>query len=913
MAFDKVLYADLGGNQLSESLRGGQYSLPPLIEGDDFSLALRFREKRDGAWSEVQRTVSGMRFSLSKVDARATSGTWTLQFGDAGDAFDAGTNGTAVLAYDVSAAALLAALKAVTDLATAYPDFATEGTCEYVDGSWIIRGLDEDAELTGKNNRLLPFSDIYVYPYEGPDGTWIHEIRHIQTPVAWANTFERETSPDPYFEEVEAGGAAEDIEWPERQKLIIPGGFRGILGVRREDNGLETGPIGFVGDAAQDSRILADALNGKLLTDAELLEGTEQFTVIAGADGALISFEGPSLIGVDQDLLVAYVVSAPPGDVTVHMSLNRPELWAALRATPGATPANEAKFQLQIEAVLKDVHNPALSRTRTLYRGEATVKRDIARDGQATGAVLDWLHQHREDHKPVSPDNIITGTHSASDAFGDGVATVFPIDHGLNSVNLTACKVYTNALPATPLLEGTDFSWKITNAGRVTITLLGDYAATPPAADGLYYVIEAAGPMATYNAHTHAFDDIDGLSAAFAAVNARLARLETYVPAASIAATVAKEDPISSLFVPFFSAMTSRGVTRSPILSGAAPPLRLFNPADHGFGYGRLLPAVHDASVEALPSPLPAAGAAYVGKVYQAAAADATFPNGGIREDDFAACDGSKWYRVVRNGLVTDGTFTAEAASAALTVSHRKLRNGDRVQLSTTGTLPANFSASTDYFVVDQDGEAIGLAAAAGGSAIAAGDAGTGTHTVAKQLESSFYPALAEQILFDIPIDGNELTVNDELAVKVGFEAAVFASERRPRDRQTEARYTFVVEYVRKIAASTPGTPGKNLYSEDFEEVALEADLILTDQPRPHRYDLTIARSASGLTATRTIERATSTAPAPSQVAINLRGRLIRFDTRDSVPDPRGLVVVRGLDIGRDGAPDAKVGGWSIS
>lgn len=54
-----------------------------------------------------------------------------------------------------------------------------------------------------------------------------------------------------------------------------------------------------------------------------------------------------------------------------------------------------------------------------------------------------------------------------------------------------------------------------------------------------------------------------------------------------------------------------------------------------------------------------------------------------------------------------------------------------KVQLTTTGTLPAGLSTSTDYYIINASSSTVSFAAAAGGSAINITDTGTGVHTVA--------------------------------------------------------------------------------------------------------------------------------------------------------------------------------------
>jgi len=76
-------------------------------------------------------------------------------------------------------------------------------------------------------------------------------------------------------------------------------------------------------------------------------------------------------------------------------------------------------------------------------------------------------------------------------------------------------------------------------------------------------------------------------------------------------------------------------------------------------------------------------------------------------------------------------TFTADAWADTISVgTDDGYANEDRVYLTTTGTLPAGLSASTEYHVVTVAASTLQLSATNGGTAIDITDAGTGTHTI---------------------------------------------------------------------------------------------------------------------------------------------------------------------------------------
>ena len=54
------------------------------------------------------------------------------------------------------------------------------------------------------------------------------------------------------------------------------------------------------------------------------------------------------------------------------------------------------------------------------------------------------------------------------------------------------------------------------------------------------------------------------------------------------------------------------------------------------------------------------------------------------------------------------------------------------------------------------------------------------------------------------------------------------------------------------------------------------------------------------------------TVSAPSTANFAIRARLARFDTEDAPSDAKGLIAVRGLSVGLDGAEDETLGRLTI-
>jgi len=80
---------------------------------------------------------------------------------------------------------------------------------------------------------------------------------------------------------------------------------------------------------------------------------------------------------------------------------------------------------------------------------------------------------------------------------------------------------------------------------------------------------------------------------------------------------------------------------------------------------------------------------------------------------------------------VTVGTVTADDTTEVLTSVGHCLRVGDKVQFTTTTTLPAGLALATNYFVRSTpDADTFTVSASVGGALLDITDTGTGTHSI---------------------------------------------------------------------------------------------------------------------------------------------------------------------------------------
>lgn len=110
-------------------------------------------------------------------------------------------------------------------------------------------------------------------------------------------------------------------------------------------------------------------------------------------------------------------------------------------------------------------------------------------------------------------------------------------------------------------------------------------------------------------------------------------------------------------------------------------------------------------------------------------------------------------------------TFTAATSDVVTPTSQTKpngrfeFNNGDRVRLTTSGTLPAALALATDYYVILATATTLKLSATLGGSAVDITDTGTGTHTMtrAENLNAFSFEKRAIHIAIRPPMDAIEM------------------------------------------------------------------------------------------------------------------------------------------------------------
>ncbi len=878
------LYANTSTLSLTERLEGGGFQPPVIPAYSHLQFRLRLVETINSAPTLDPRPLHALAARVGWPDRAPVSGSYQLEI-----TYDGETVTTADIAYNATGAQIASAIN--TALSTTIAELNPCTVSEYL-GLRRIVFADKAAvpDIECVENSLWPQSFVDVDEIDFDEGkAFVLQLR--QAPVAEVSSFSSQVPGAPTVTQLQAGSEIDGYAINEIQKLSIPPAFEGGSFVIVRD-GKKTVPIG-VPATIDDLRVAVAAIADE--------GGIFQVTEVN--DGAYFEFQG-SMAGIDQDLLTIEVFESPGSDIFFALNTATDSMRTLMQSVD---TAGQVRIPMNIHLQITDALAPGGIQKVTIAQDLIFV-RPVSTGEHNVAAALNWNQPlSRADYLAHSTDSLLIGNRAITKVIGDGTATSFTINHNLLEIaqTFTASSStdvitaadhgfvngdpvnFANAGGALPgglsanvtywVIAATTGTFKVATTpggtavnltsngtGTNTVTLADgtvadavmvqvwktggskelvspeDYTATRPSNNsvvvsgfattptvGQYQVnIMTVGRPATYLAHTHPIAEVLLLQDELDAIKARLAALEANTPSNPPVGSVSSGASISRPLGNVWRVPRARQITEKP---GSLLEWRV---AGEELGEEprrpiRLLPAVHDASTESLPSPLPAPGDTYKGRVFSVSTTRTDFPGGGLKSGDFAACDGREWYQVTRQGTT-----------------------------------------------------------------------------------SSYHPTPFEMVLFRTAINEGEFPNASKLELMLGFEAVVFMLEKKVRERLSACHWTLLIESGTLTAETTPGTPGANLGAAFGSPVVLaEQRITLTEIPSAHRFGVVINRAANGtLSADKVLYTKQSATTAPSAVPMALRARLVRFDTENDPTDARGVVAVRGLDVGLDGQPDSTLG-----
>ena len=625
----ELIYAHIPTKTPMSDASGSEYRFADFFAGETRDIALRFlKNSPAGGLLGYEPNVKAITASIGLIDARPESGGLAYQIG-AGTS--TASNTTAVLPFNHDAKALADAINAVAALVSAYGT----ATVVAVAGGFTIYWSSATGAIPiqARSNRLWPLAVVRSWAFQ-INGEWVHEVRLVQTPLEITSTWERVLPPAPTIVAVRDGtiDSSGTYKTTEVQRLNMPPEFRGTYQIRRSDTLARTKILN-KDDSPED--VVKEAIQA-LYGD----EGTINVN-LAGENYALIEFAG-DLAGEDVPLLEIVVGEAPPGDPTLQLDLRRPGVWAALRAIPEADCFFEIRaFIAEDDAEPQDNGKPVV-----LFRQAVKLIRDQNYDGAE--AVIDPAWQrppNPRDYTPTTPDQIATGIAWWTGVKGNGVATSIAVDHNLDTQDIASVTVLNNSTG----LARTDFTWTVTNANTVTLAF-----SAAPASDAIKVIIASAIPVSAWEPHTHTKGQVVGLEDDLEDLFSRVVTLEAAIPSISGLLTGTTKGTLE-IVIP----------TRDEVLFFVPrdPAVKIFDDKG-GLDLAKLpprgpymLPAVHDASVENATA-VPASASGNAGKVYKnndtpdllVVPGGRVRPAATVKQNEFFACDGRAFYKVLRDG-----------------------------------------------------------------------------------------------------------------------------------------------------------------------------------------------------------------------------------------------------------------------
>jgi hypothetical protein len=839
----------------------GAPTLPPITQGDTYDVALHFLETTGGigsrAMREVKPSFSSLKLGLGWIDKAPTMGSFRVKCGVAT---------TPDLAFNISKAAFAGALNALATV-TALGGISVEsgGAANIFRIRWTDAAVSsESAVLTVEENRLAPKCFSRVSRYETDRG-WLHIVKVFQAPIAFTDQFLFPIPPASTCAIARTGTGARNAV----ASLTIPDAAVGSLDLVW--NGVATVilPVDTI-----TSQQIEDALNA-LYTD-----GVQRFDVTNPRRGVYyIEYVGP--LGLAEQ--VAPTVNlhdqeagmAPVGT----LSLNVPGAELALDGAASVKGLNlECEITTGGEAI-------------TLFQQAVTLYNDMLDVDMALVAEPAWITELAASVATVDydPDQAVIGMLGYQDFAGDTVADAWTYTHNLGTLN----QHITVRENATGLrIPDNLYVAEILNANQTRITF-----PTPPTADQYVVIISAANADAHYSPHTHPIADVVGLQAALDALSAAGNPLELWpvipldklpaIPTAKLTGTL--PDALIPSNIPRLDSDGYLPLSEVPpevprLLNDGSLAVR--NRANDA--WTTLVGADGLINTEAMGdlSRVPGFGDS-VKKIL----------SGGGANDLAMAFALPSFFELYPGRAPAPTSDVIEAASlpkpgGLLPAIH------DAAVTDLTIPIPAAGSPYTGNVYLNDGGSDLALPGGMGrkGSTLKAGGHvacdGRLWYRVSQQgSTTSYHPEDFDREIVLLDVNEAMFPVGSVFSLVLDFEAQILRSE-------TRAQWVVIVETGAFTAAGSG--PGTNISGISWDATPLiTCPIHLTAIRTPHSFGVRFTREADAesvpvITGETKLYRGawTETDAVPAGPGFAVRVRLARFDTEDSLADPRGYVFL---------------------
>jgi hypothetical protein len=510
-----LLYGNISQKTASYTIEPGSITLPTVVQGDTFTLAVRLTETSNNTTTVTAPSIYSARLSYGPVDVAPTAGTFKVRV-------------NAVTSSAITLGSTAASVAAILNTISA----ATGWTVSEDQGSYIVgrtANWTTTSGITIVENNLTPDSFVRVTSYSA-NNIFYQELRPMQSPLAYTSAFGLIVPPAPTITRVVTGysDSTTGVFVNEVQRLYIPPAFDTTYQIYR---GTARTALLSKDDGA--TEIEAALLQGCVTVGAGeifLVTNPQNYT-------ADIEFAG-AMSGATQSLLTVAVPISPQGDVTFDLDLNTQGMLAALRGDFEVTHPLTCEIGINYGTVA----TPNVQYV-TVFQQDMTVQADGAWTGLEAAQRINWLNPPQPvNYIPFTTDQVITGIQSFTAVVTGAGPWTIAHNLGTEAIHVTLRE---NISSGYLLANENDYTVQTATSQSVIVAKV---SGTVPTA-GWAVMISSAGPTSAFQAHTHTVAQVVSLQDLLNSLSDRLDNVEDILPATGISSstsvTVPTEIPVS--------------------------------------------------------------------------------------------------------------------------------------------------------------------------------------------------------------------------------------------------------------------------------------------------------------------------------------------------------------------------------
>jgi hypothetical protein len=509
-----LLYGNISNKTASYTIEPGSITLPTVVQGDTFTLAVRLTETSNNITTVTAPSIYSARLSYGPVDVAPTAGTFKVLV-------NAVTSSAITLG---STAASVAAVLNSISAATGWTVSEDQGS--YIVGrtaNWITTSV-----ITIVDNNLTPDSFVRVTSYSA-NNIFYQELRPMQSPLAYTSAFGLIVPPAPTITRVVTGYSdpTTGVFVNEVQRLYIPPAFDTTYQIYRG-----TARTALLSKDDGSTEIEAALMQGCVTVGAGeifLVTNPQNYT-------ADIEFAG-AMSGATQSLLTVAVPISPQGDITFDLDLNTQGMLAALRGDFEVTHPLTCEVGINYGTAT----TPNVQYV-TVFQQNMTVQADGAWTGLAAAQRINWLNPPQPvNYIPFTTDQVITGIQSFTAVVTGAGPWTIAHNLGTEAIHVTVRENLSsgNILQQTsPYFGVGDYMVQTATSQSIIVTQLN-----PAPTAGWAVMISSAGPTSAFQAHTHTIAQVVSLQDQLNSLSNRLAVVEDILPATGISSSSSVTQP----------------------------------------------------------------------------------------------------------------------------------------------------------------------------------------------------------------------------------------------------------------------------------------------------------------------------------------------------------------------------------